>query len=270
MGTVSNVQDSHWISKSLLRNWEDDTYGKLRYFDFVTGRIGKSNAKTTFVSDQPYPPDVEDWLGKRIETPLGDFLARCKRALAAGSPISDPSHREWAAIGLALFLQAGRTGLAIDPGDTHLVETVRKDEAFFDQMVSALLQDTRLAILLAPNERLCLPSTGLVPLPLIGGVGFLMPLSPVFFATIVPKTVLPGTAEEWLRTPRLASMLSVGLLGDRIVLPPLAEGADPDAIAAMIRRNRERAREFSRLIVEANAVIEINPFEWFPGKVKKT
>ncbi len=106
------MADSHYIPKCLLRNWEHRP-GQLRYFDFKDGRIKRSSAKSMYVSEAPFPEDVEKWLGRTIETPLGEHIAKFKAAVASRpSTMPAPSLREAKALTLATILQGPRTALA--------------------------------------------------------------------------------------------------------------------------------------------------------------
>jgi hypothetical protein len=129
----NEVKDSHYISKFLLKNWEH-VPGVLHYFDFKTGRIEKGSAKGTYVSDEPFPPDVETWLGKTIETEMGAYLAVTKKKFDEQRKVGqkpqppEPKPREWRAIILALLAQAHRTELAFDRAATRLTDLASKDE----------------------------------------------------------------------------------------------------------------------------------------------
>ncbi len=257
---MSNVQRSHYVSKFLLRNWEHPDDGTVSYFDFATGRIGKAYARGIYVADAPFPDDVESWLGRTIESPLGDYLARCKQWLGDGDPSSEFPQalpREAKAITLAVLLQAGRTALAQDAEDLLLTEFVRRGDQFHDQIVMASERTARCRVSLVPREVLCFPSSGIGALPLIGGVGMFLPLGPTLLATLVPIGVLDETFRDTLVTTGLLTAFSVGLIGDRAVIPPRQVGADDELTAQALRDYREAARGITDAMLRANATIGV-------------
>jgi hypothetical protein len=68
----------------------------LRYFDLTSERIHKVRAKSLYVSRDPFTGYVEKWLGRAIESPAGDYVARAKKARAATVPDPPtPTRREW-------------------------------------------------------------------------------------------------------------------------------------------------------------------------------
>jgi hypothetical protein len=255
--TTNRVQDSHYISRFLLRNWERSP-GKLNYFDFVTGLIKSSSAKAMYVADAPFPARVEEWLGKTIETPMGEYLADAKKTLAAAAlSAPEPTPRAWRAIALALLAQGSRTKLAQDERDTGLAELASKDDKYLDDLVQACHEQNEIIIGWSAMEHLYFPSAGIVPFPLPGSMrAWLVPMTPCLFAGLVSRDVAPGTVGSMLRSHGAASTLSVGLKGDRVVVPPLADRADLSLIARHTRDSRTRATRLCRLTSKANALLD--------------
>ena len=255
---MTDVKDSHYVSRFLLRNWEHAA-GKLHYFDFGTGRIHRSSAKSMYTSPTTFPADVEAWQSRVFETPLGGYIARAKVAHARGdaaAPVPTPS--EWRAITVALLAQPFRTAVARGSRDGQLDLLASKDERDLDDVVDAVHQDRRLFVRFGPTERLCFPEAGIAPLPLIGSIrGFFLPLAPTVFAAIIPREVREESFKDLVHDlPGVASLLSVGIEGDRVVLPPLSEGADFADVAARVRSLREAARRIVEGFHKANKMIE--------------
>ena len=119
MSAQPEVGDSHYVPKFLLRNWETASKN-LRYFDFISGRIHKVGAKSMYVSRAPFPDHVEKWLGRVIESPAGEYVARAKKARAANVPDPPtPTSREWQALILLLITQFYRTAEAHEGPDSQ-------------------------------------------------------------------------------------------------------------------------------------------------------
>jgi hypothetical protein len=251
------MADSHYISKSLLRNWEHPS-GCLRYYDFSDGRIKRSSAKKMYVSETQFPDDVEKWLGRVIESPLGDYVARCKRAIVAqpSEPrMPDPLPRERKALTLAVVLQGVRTGFALDNGDTMLVDTVRRGDDVFDMVVMGLDHVSDLYVAQSFDERLYFSSVGVAVWPLVGGLALFLPLAPWMFVMRVPKAVLADSVKEALGLRGMPTALSAGLRGERVVIPPLRRDADHKLVAGAVREARASAQKICDWYLKLNAKI---------------
>lgn len=275
------VQDSHWISRSLLRRWERAP-GKLRCFDFSTGRVSRGSAKGTFVSPTPFPADVEADLGAIVETPLGDYLARCRTA--GKGLVVTPNEREDHAIILALMCQSMRTKHAQGDEALHDIASLLRDGV---ERRRAFVTGARHSFeFLGANlvrDRLFFPESGSVSLPVAGCHGWMLPLSPTAFIACLPKYVFqaePRSSAEadfpvvegsrdaalnaLLSTPGVLTTISVGIVGDRVVLPPEMTGSDEE-IAAELKERRKHAKELNALVYRANTVAARIARRGFPG-----
>ncbi len=254
------VKNSHYISHFALRNWRHPRTQKVTIFNFASGAFEADSTRDTYVADVPFPADVESWLDVTVEGPLGEFVARCKRTEAVPGkplPVPPPTEREWKAISLWVLTQAPRTALAQDPSDTQLIDLVRKGEAFQNDLVRANHEIAQVSIVLPARERLYFPDVGLVALPLLGGVGFFVPLHPRLFAAVVPRAAFEDV-DQLLHWEGVATALSAGLTGDRIVIPPMADGVDRRLVEGHLRQARASAQELTKLYLAQNRSIGID------------
>jgi hypothetical protein len=261
----TRVKDSHYISRSLLRNWER-LPGDLRFYDFRTGKIGRRSAKHFYSSPTPFPSHVEIWLSDTIEAPVGEYLARSKLSLAKGETVRpEPSRSEWKAIAFALLVQSGRTVLGRGDKNSMVSATAEKHPAFLDQLFEACHEQFEILLAYSSAERLFFPSLGVAPVPLAGTLGaWLLPLTPELYAALVPRTALPGAFDFVERHVGFASALSVGLKGDRVVLPPTTRQADHAEIASHVRFCRENSRKIIELYARLNALMDLGRKGPFP------
>jgi len=257
------VADSHFISRSLLRNWERRP-GELHYFDFRDCRVKPSSAKAMYVSEKPYPDDVEMWLDRTIESPLGDYLKKCRLTLVAGvRNMPKPVDREARALRLAVALQGPRTALA-KTGDRTLIDLVRMGDGFFDEFVKVQDHSVNSYVVAFGAERLHFPTVGRVRLPMIGAFALFLPMTPGLFAISTPKAFdrdtldrILGALEGW------PTALSVGLHSERVVLPP--DGSDPAVVASAVPFLRAQAKALHERLRQLNARIGADPREaWRP------
>lgn len=258
------VKASHYISHFALRNWAHPATREVRIFDFSTGTFDTRRPRDTYVAEAPFPPDVEKWLKLNIEDPVGEFVGRLRRKPRPGASRPEPNEREWRAIALWTMTQPLRTALARDPTDTMLVEMVRGGAAFVDGLVHLQTERTKLSVILAARERFYFPEGGMAALPLVGGVGWFVPLHPRIAATVVPRSAVEGVG-ELLEREGMATALSAGLIGDLLVIPPLADDADLAVVESCLRQARASAERLTRVMVEVNRRMGIElAQEWDP------
>ena len=251
------MADSHYVAQLLLRNWEHPP-GSLRYYDFELGRIKKGSAKSTFVSDSPFPDGVEKRLGREIETALGEYLAWCKKERAG--VLSDPQQLlQRRAIVLALFTQAARTRFAsVGHGLDDVEAILSGGETAIEQFVRAAHEHFQVVGLNLPaDERLFLPSSGIAPLPLEVVSGWFLPVTPHALIAVVPKGATVENLERIREAGHLFQAYSVGALGSKVVIPPTVPKTDLSGIAQYIRVTRPQVRELVGLVNGANAIVPL-------------
>jgi hypothetical protein len=261
----TRVKDSHHISRSLLRNWER-VPGDLRFYDFRTGKIGRRSAKHFYNSPTPFPSHIERWLSDRIEGPVAEYLARSKISLAKGETVRpEPSQSEWKAIVFALSVQSGSTDLGRGDRNGTVSATAEKHPAFLDRLFEACHEQFEILLAYSSAERLFFPSLGVAPVPLAGTLGaWLLPLTPELYAALVPRTAFPGAFDFVHRHVGFASALSVGLKGDRVVLPPTSRQVEDAEIASHIRFCRENSSKIIELYARLNALMDLGRKGPFP------
>lgn len=243
------VNKSHFYARFLARNWEK-TPGHLRVFRFDTGRIHRSSAKSSFISPEPFSPEVERLLGLKIETPLGEYIARCPSATGHVVP-AGMSEREDRALVLALFTQSARTAHAQGNEDAGWLAALLGDDEKSAELVRGARTLGQIAGANLISDDLLLPSTGIVALPLAGLHGWMLPLTPTAFVAFVPKESSIDALDRVLGTKRLLTLLSVGIEGDVVAVPPRWNGSDGE-IAKWIVAARGFARAFNQGAWDAN------------------
>ena len=246
-------QDSHYVSKFLLRNWEERP-GRLRYFDFGTGRIHRSSAEGMCVSERPFPDAIESWLGKTIETPLGQLVARLKGMLGKPGAV-EATEAEARAVLLALLVQAHRTRLSKDPEHRGLDAFIESEPGSLDRIARLTLESHEVWIRFVRGRSLFYPSGGLVPFPVAGTLrSWLLPLTPFAYVALMGHDANREVLAEMLQMPDLPGLFSVGLRDERVILPPLTpEGlaANPAEIADLIRGCRSNVEK----LIEAHHIM---------------
>lgn len=280
--TANVAGDSHWVSRSFLKRWEQPA-GSLRVFDFRTGRVEGGSANRTFVSPTPFPLNVEEGLHRVVETPLGRYVARGNKAGAVLVPTANGGEDQ--AIVIALQLQSLRTqhaqgvpqlddlgNLLARGADDRRREFVVGSRDMFEFFGVTLHQD-----------ELYFPSTGTVALPVLGVHGWMLPISPTTFVACLPKfefaqpggagfPIVPGDRQAALEAlvsqPGMMATISVGIAGDRVVLPPGMRGTDEE-IATRMRAHREEAQALNRVVAIANAEQLAKAPIGFPGDARR-
>jgi hypothetical protein len=129
-----------------------------------------------------------------------------------------------AALILLLITQFYRTAEAHEGPDSRFSDMATKDDAPMGALVARCHEDNELLIGYSPKESRCFPSLGFAPIPVCSA-----PLKPCFLPptpTLFVAMVGRDTDETLLKVDGLVSAFSVGLVGDKVVLPPLAANAD--------------------------------------------
>jgi hypothetical protein len=241
---------SHYYSRFLARNWEHAP-GQLRTFSFETGRIHRRSAKTSFTSPASFPDDVEALLSSEVESPLGQYIARCRSAEGHVTP-KDITEREDRALVLAIFMQSERTAHAQGSGDVSWFASLLTDAAKCAQFVRGAREIGEIVGTNLHQDRLFLCSTAIVALPLVGLHGWLLPLTPTAFAAFIPKESSIQALDTLLERPGVMTFLSAGIQGDEVVLPPSWSGIDDATCIKRTREARDMARELNQIVFDGN------------------
>jgi hypothetical protein len=70
MSTQTTHNNCHYVSRLLTTPWEG-AQRFLRFYDFDTGRFELQWSRSLFAAEDINSPEVERWLGRMVETPLG-------------------------------------------------------------------------------------------------------------------------------------------------------------------------------------------------------
>jgi hypothetical protein len=239
------------LPRLVIKNWARAN-GKVRYVDLrdPDGAPLRHSYPDSFgVADEPFPDHVEAALGSEIETPLGEYIARCKKA-AGGVLVDTHVDRERRAIILALMTQALRNGAAFGDldGVTDLVRSVERGKDYLSDVAKRWSAGFAF-VGVNVDGPLYLPSSGIFGVPMVGGVGWALPLTPYTFVAAVPRDAEQHAFLHWRED---FAMLSVGVRGDRVALPP-----DKDLPVAWVREVRACALDIARAHQLANVFLNL-------------
>jgi hypothetical protein len=167
----NDTENCHYITRFVTEPWETASRRRptqkryLRYFDFDTGSFDEAPSRVLFAKDKLNSQEVETWLNKIIETPLG---ARRQRVINGdGSALDD--WRFYRAATLMLWLQGLRAKtLANADSRQQLLELTRKSISDTDALVLAFKEEFELALVSVDITEgrfapLVVPSKGLFP-----------------------------------------------------------------------------------------------------------
>lgn len=223
MTKQQQTKNCHWISRVLTEPWE---VGErfLHFYDFNTRELARKSSRSLFSEDGINSQDVENWLGRMVETPFGNFRDK----LAACDPSALDDWRDYRAATLILWLQGTRAleGLFGPPDEGGLADLASCSDSDIDALVYAFSEEYMLLSLNPPrNQLLYLPSSGGFPLPVedLGclttkNFGLAVPIHPHAVLAAVPKGAVLSVESL---TPRLpAYSVGVSRYADRVVIPP--------------------------------------------------
>lgn len=120
----------------LTRPWEGD-FRNLHYFDFRSGQLGRKISDKLFAAKKINSQQVESWLSRMVETPLGNIRSR----LAAADPRALDDWPFFRAATLMLWLQGMRIESVTGIEARRSIDQLSKmTEEEVDQLV-ALIRD---------------------------------------------------------------------------------------------------------------------------------
>lgn len=252
---MSTPRNCHYVSRFHTAPWETADR-QLIYYDFRTQKIGRRSSKTLFSANELNDPETEARLNRLVETPL----ARVRGGLTSGM-VETPDWVTYRAAAMMVLLQAPRT-IAAREGvdDDKLARMLTLPEEQLDQLVQLCLRGKRLMTYrVDETERVCFTSAGIFALPVVdprvpGGMhgAIATPLDQRTFMAIISETASFDEIHRMATHGSYFTGTSVGLLGDKVVLPPdVVEANDPVALGNEIARwrrlNVENAEAFKRL-----------------------
>jgi hypothetical protein len=241
----------HYITRSLTTPWEGDQR-KLRFFDFDDNRFKIGQSATLFAADEINTQEVETWLDRTVENPLG----ACRRRLAAGDPNALDDWRFFRAATLMLWLQGVRVkAVADDDARRQLRELAGRPTDDIDGLVRAIAEsyDLQLVTTVGDGERLApvfVPSSGLFKFtyPDAGcasgnAVGLALPID-MHCALLATPAEKHGT-RDLSRAPGSLSNCSVGTsAARRVVIPPTVFSAYSEDELRTILLELRQANDF--------------------------
>lgn len=250
--TTKRVNNSHYVARHLTRPWE---FGQrmLWVYDFQDDKFSVVSSKTLLTTDEPWDDEIEDFLGKYLESPLSNFLARFNKT----RDDSDVSQNELRAIKLALLVQVPRS----DNDTVSLSDLVQRGEAGLNEFVAA--QDYVYTFVHVPlrQESLCFPEHGMIMVPLVGAApAMALAFHPSYLTVAVPNPAakfLPQIENYHQGKHDTFSILSVGVDAcRRVVIPGSARGVnDEQSMRAQLKLNRVSCRTLTQMMMDETSLL---------------
>lgn len=152
------THNCHYVSRLLTTPWEGGQRF-LRFYDFDTDRFEVRSSRSLFAAEDINSPEVESWLGRMVETPLGAIRDRVARGDI------DRLESNWTcyrAAMLMIFLQGGRMRtLADEEARRHLDALAAMPEPELNGLVMEMMRSFDLRLM----HTVCnADSTGYAPL----------------------------------------------------------------------------------------------------------
>jgi hypothetical protein len=261
---MSDDPTSHVTTRRLTKAWE---YGqrKLYGYSFAEDRFFERSSRSLLTAEESFGTDVERFLNVHIENPLSNYLD----AVAEGTLVQNHPWVQERALILSMLFQSMRVGAG--RGDVEatqkLKELLTKDASFLDQLaIGSRTMFRFVGAKIGHGQHLFFPADGVAALPMIGapaktpGMMFQPTTMKTFFAGI-PSNVPEGVAEEQLHTAMANGTIvafSVGLICDRVIIPPPIRGRDESDIKRGLLELRAAARGFVQVIAKANRVVGLS------------
>ncbi len=218
------TKNCHWVSRMVTDAWEVPPQRSLRYYDFVSKQLEFESSETLFAERDVNSQDVEDWLNRMVEAPLGVV----RSALVARDLSALEKWEHYRAASLMLWLQSVRHqeslfGPAIGGG---LAAMAGRPDTETDHLVASFKEEYPLVGLFPRDDhRLFFPSSGMFAIPVIdcgclskANWGFALALHPTMAIAAVPAST---TLDPESLTARLMAY-SVGssAYAEQVVIPP--------------------------------------------------
>jgi hypothetical protein len=189
--------------------------------------------------------------------------------VAEGTLVQNLPWAQQRALILSMLFQSLRVGAG--RGDVEatqkLKELLTKDASFLDQLAIGSRTTFRfLGAKIGHGQHLFFPADGVAALPMIGaparapGMMFQPTTMKTFFAGI-PMNVPEGVAEEQLRTAMANGTIvafSVGLICDRVIIPPNIRGREESDIKKGLLTLRAAAKGLVEVIGKANRIVGLS------------
>ena len=150
---MSKTKNNHYISKYLTKPWEIQL-GKVRIFDYGKKEFREEDTEYLFTKQELFTQEEENFFNKYIET-----ISRQELSTIEEKDFRTTKWKNYRALVLLLWDLVGRMTAAKD-GDTRSVKFFTNlDEDGLNQMVKAIEEQFKLAVLTVPDDgRLFFPS----------------------------------------------------------------------------------------------------------------
>ena len=259
---MANPPLSHVTTRRLTKPWEG-AQRALFHYNFTTDSFDDETSRTLLTADESYGYEVERFLNERVEVHLATYL---DSVAAGGLSTAIPWPQERALI-LSVFIQSLRVRAGRGDADAlrELRELLAKGDEYLDQFVTAARRDFRYVGGRVPaGQLLYFPSDGITALPMVGTTERLpamlfQPTTLTTFFAAVPVGIPEETSDRQLQEAMATGLLvafSVGLVCDRVIIPPEIRGrADEAAMRTSIRTLRSAAEGFTRIIGQMNRMV---------------
>jgi hypothetical protein len=252
----------HFVIRSLTEPWELNKDRRLKYFDFTTGKVGEGDSKNLLAEEDLNSFEIEALLNTLVDQPIDKF----KGDLVSGQDALKVGYwRTFRALHLYFLIQAPRYSKSNNPKEAEdlLDQTLRKGEAYLDQLVQVRMETYDLRLFKLPEGRiLCFPSTGFFSFPIEDAgceTGFTfsygVPIFPDVALTLTPKT---ATEDGLKLLKEQLHGFSVGLTDtcDKVVLPKeMVEQLSEADIVQMMTQLREATRQATAATNELRSLV---------------
>ena len=274
----------HYVTRSLTRAWEMGQR-RLRYYDFERDAFDEDSSYSLFAEDRINTQEVETWLDRTIENPLG----AARKRIGAADPKALDEWKFYRAAVLMLWLQGVRVKSIVDEDrreSLRMLAAMPMDQ--LDALVLALREEYDLRLVFTQGRNgliapLYFPSSGLFYF-VFGDTGCLSGHSISIGLPLEQHCALVATPSEQhgkLDLTRLSDGLSNYSIGTssakRVVLPPGAfETLSKEELRSALREQRDlndnllrTVREKHQLVIDAFAEFGLVPERGGSGRIRR-
>jgi hypothetical protein len=251
--------NSHLIMRRVTKAWEFKDR-RLRYYDFEKDEFDFDSSRFLLTADTSYGAEVEKLLNLHIETHLASYL----HTISTYPLAKDLPWLQRRAMILTLLFQSLR--LQAGAGYVEALDTLRKflqDVNYLEQFAQGSLKMFRfIGGQLGAKHFFFFPSQGIAALPLFGlssaPAMMFVPTGPRTFFGAIAASLPAHIADEQVHGATqngLLSACSVGLTGDRVIVPePLFDATGEKDMKTAIQTFRSSAKKLNELRLKANVI----------------
>ncbi len=214
----------HRIPRMLIKDWEIKK-GKIKYFCFKTNTFSEANTKSLFTEKNLLNRSEENFYNKYIETPLAHVVENSKNIENDHRLLKKWSH--YRACLLLIYSIMDR-----HPNSERKLSDFDKTKGFIDSLIEYMYCTENKRVVLLNNyqdEKNCSPfvfnELGFFPIHYLSRstclTTFGVPINRHRVLTIIKEDVVQDLL-DFINNQRkaLVSNLSIGITGDKILIPP--------------------------------------------------